>query len=308
MFELPERFKARYCPIVDDPDAFLSSLATLLPKSFRVNTLKSSPDEVKKRFAGYGISIKQMPWYEDAFVSELPDIGATLEHFTGAIYFQELVSMLPPLLVREELETARWVLDGCAAPGSKTTQMAALMKNNNALVANDIDYGRIRALKFNLERTGAMNTIITNRDLHHFPNSGRQYEVILLDAPCSAEGTMRKNAELFSAWSEKDIENRARLQNQLITKAYDLLVPGGVMVYSTCTFAPEENECVVAQLLKERADAELVSLPDLTGFKLSQPLGEWAGQQFDERISATRRVWPHHNDTGGFFLAKVRKT
>jgi len=300
---IPQTFRERYSSLVDDEDAFLSSLQRLLPKSFRVNTLKSSADEIKARFAGYGIEIRQMPWYADAFVSADPDIGSTLEHFLGKIYAQELVSMIPPLIVRKELEKARFVLDGCAAPGSKTTQLAALMENRNTIVANDISYARIKALQFNLQKAGALNTIITNQDLRFFPN--RQFDVILLDAPCSSEGIMRKNDKLFRTWNEKKIFGHSRLQKQLIVKAFDLLKEGGVMAYSTCTFAPEENEEVVGYLLSKR-DAKIEKI-ELPGFKFSRGTTEWREKQYPSEVEQCCRVWPQHNDTGGFFVARITK-
>ncbi len=302
---IPARFRERYLPVVDDQDAFLACLGELTPKSFRVNTLKSSAAEVQKRFAGYGIGIRQMGWCPEAFVSDVPEIGGTLEHFLGSIYLQELASMLPPILVKKELETARFVLDACAAPGSKTTQMAAIMRNRGIIVANDIDYSRIRALKFNLEKTGTVNTIITNQNLLHFPGQ-LQFDVVLLDAPCSGEGTIRKTDSVLQGWSERVIEGHSQQQKQLIVKAFDLVAPGGVMVYSTCTLAPEENENVVDTLLRERKEARLekVSVP---GFRLSPAVMEWQGTKFNGEVSKTARVWPHHNNTDGFFLAMVRK-
>lgn len=301
---IPDSFKQRYCQLVDEPEVFLSTLMEYAPRSFRVNRLKASVDEVRSRFEQYGLAITQMSWYEDAFLSENPDIGATLEHFLGDIYLQELVSMLPPVVLKDELEHAKFVLDGCAAPGSKTTQMAAIMKNKGTIIANDLSYSRIRALKFNLEKTGTLNTIITNRDLTSFPNL--QFDVVLLDAPCSAEGTIRKNFEVFSTWNKRTIENQSRIQKVMITKAFDLLAPGGKMVYSTCTFAPEENELVIDWLLQNRPEAKLEPIT-LDGFKLSPALEEWEGVQFDSRVQNAVRVWPHHNNTGGFFLVKVTK-
>jgi len=300
---IPEKFKERYKDLVDDQGAFFSCLTKPLPKAFRVNTLKTSVEEVKKRFADYGISIKQTPWYSDAFVSETHEIGLTLEHFLGHIYIQEFASMLPPLTVRNELEKARRVLDACAAPGSKTTQMAALMNNKGMIVANDIAYRRISALKFNIEKTGSLNTIITNQDLRFFPKS--EFDVILVDAPCSSEGTIRKSPEVFSFWSEKKIHGYSNLQKQLILKAFDLLTPEGVLVYSTCTFAPKENEEVVNYLLNKRpATLEKISIPR---FNLTPGVTEWRGKAFNSEVKKTARVFPHHNDTGGFFMARVRK-
>ncbi|MBN1170256.1 RsmB/NOP family class I SAM-dependent RNA methyltransferase [Candidatus Micrarchaeota archaeon] len=299
---IPDAFKKRYSELADD-SGFFACLETILPKSFRTNTIKSSSLEIRERFAGYGIAIKQMPWYGDAFVSQTPEIGATLEHFLGKIYIQELVSMIPALVVKKELENASLVLDACAAPGSKTTQIAAMMKNRGRLIANDLSYSRIKALQFNLQKAGALNTIITNQDLRFFPN--QQYDVVILDAPCSSEGIMRKNDKLFRTWNEKKIYGHSRLQKQLIVKAFDLLREGGVMTYSTCTFAPEENEEVVGHLLSERnAKIEKIQLP---GFKLSKGTTEWRKNQYPPEVENCVRIWPQHNDTGGFFVAMVVK-
>ncbi|MCI0503828.1 RsmB/NOP family class I SAM-dependent RNA methyltransferase [Candidatus Micrarchaeota archaeon] len=301
---IPAPFRARYCPLVDDENAFLASLSRLLPKAFRINTLKSTREDVSERFAGYGIGLATVPWYEDAFVCDNPEAGFSLEHFTGAIYMQELVSMLPPLLIRDILPGARMVLDGCAAPGSKTTQLAALMGNRGTIIANDVSYSRIRALKFNLEKVGALNTVITNRDLMAFPDM--DFDAVIIDAPCSAEGTIRKNWEVFDTWSARGVQTYARVQKQLIVKGFDLLAPGGTMVYSTCTFAPEENEAVVDELLKSRPDAKLEPIA-IDGLKTSGTVESWDGAEFDPETRKAVRIWPHHNDTGGFFLAKVKK-
>ena len=299
---IPYSFKDRYFPIVDDPEAFLSCLNSQVPRSFRVNTLKSSASHIKERFDSYNINIRPVQWYKDAFISDEPEVGATFEHLSGEIYVQELVSMLPPLLVKDRIED-KIILDGCAAPGSKTTQLAAMMKNKGLLVANDISYSRIKALKFNQEKAGAANTIITNKDLRHFPKM--EFDVIILDAPCSSEGTIRKNFGISSLWSEKHINNLSKLQKQLITKAFDLLAPGGFMVYSTCTFAPEENEAVVDHLLSN-TEAKLMDI-QLSGLRFSKTIEEWKGTEFSSEVKKARRIWPHHNNTGGFFLAKVTK-
>jgi NOL1/NOP2/sun family putative RNA methylase len=300
---IPEAFRERYAGLVDDQEAFFASLLTPLPKSLRVNRLKTTAAEVTARFAGYGIALQQTAWYSDAFVSDNPALGTTLEHFLGSIYIQELTSMLPPLLVREELMTAKTVLDACAAPGSKTTQLSALMNNRGTIVANDVEYERIRPLKFNLEKSGTLNAVVTNYDLRSFPQT--EFEIVLLDAPCSSEGIFRKNLKQLQMWSPRRIAPAAHRQQQLILKAFDLLADGGVMIYSTCTFAPEENEGVVDYLLRERpADLAEVSIP---GLRLTAGLNEWQGTKFDSRLGLTARVQPHHNDTGGFFLAKVTK-
>jgi len=301
---IPKRFVERYGSIVDDPDAFFAALAKPVPKSFRVNTIKSNREEVMERFASYGIDIRQTPWYDDAFVTDNLDIGMSLEHFLGFIYIQELTSMLPPLVARNELSRANLVLDGCAAPGSKTTQIAAMMGNRGVIYANDSDYSRIRALKFNLEKTGVLNTVITNMGLQKYPP--RQFDCVFIDAPCSSEGTCRKNDKIFFTWDEGYIAKNAEMQKKLILKGFDLLAPGGMMIYSTCTFAPEENEAVLDYLLCQREDAKIEKVV-IPGLKTAKGITSFAGVDFDSSVKDCIRIWPHHNDTDGFFLAGVRK-
>jgi len=304
---IPDQFKERYGQLVDDQDALFNSLLQQLPKSFRINTLKASPKNIKRRFKNYGIALEQVPWYSDAFVSENHAIGNTLENFLGYIYIQELTSMLPPLILKAELQHAELVLDGCAAPGSKTTQLAVFMENRGTIIANDINYNRIRALKFNIEKTGTLNAIITNHDLRHFPKGKKGFDVILVDVPCSSEGTIRKNPTMLSKWQnqKKRIPGYANLQQQLIVKAFDLLKPNGYLIYSTCTFAPEENEGVLNWLLERRsATLEQISIPKM---QIAPGILEWNGRTFNPELRKAVRIWPHHNDTDGFFLAKVKK-
>ncbi len=301
---IPKRFIERYSRVVDDTDAFFSILTTPVPKSFRVNTIKSDAKTVMERFDSYGMSYRQMGWYEDAFTTDNLDIGFSLEHFTGAIYIQELTSMLPPLVMRKELESASLVLDGCAAPGSKTTQIAAMMDNLGVIFANDSDYSRIRALKFNLEKTGVLNTVITNMGLQKYPS--RQFDCVFIDAPCSSEGTCRKNDKIFFTWDEGYIAKNAEMQKKLILKGFDLLAPGGMMIYSTCTFAPEENEAVVDCLLSQREGAKIERI-EIPGLKTANGVAGFEGAEYDSSVKDCIRIWPHHNDTDGFFLAGVRK-
>ena len=303
-FTIPQLFKERYIPLLEDEGAFLSAMQSYHPKSFRVNTLKASVDQVKSRLLSYGITSMPVPWYSDAFISDSLTISKTLEHALGHIYLQDLTSMLPPLVVKDEVTAASFVFDACAAPGSKTTQLAALMENKKTIIANEVDYGRVSALNFNLEKSGVLNTIITRYDLRQFPSS--QFEVILLDAPCSSEGIMRADQKLLRQWSLSSIHQHAVLQKQLIIKAFDLLSENGTLVYSTCTFAPEENEAVLNHLLQERSTAHLQPVP-IPHFHYTHGVVSWNNQEFNQEVKKATRIWPHFNNTDGFFLAKVKK-
>ena len=294
--DIPNNFKERYSSIISD----FNILSEPLPKSFRVNTIKTTIKEIKERFKKYNINIKRLDFYKEAFISESPEIGKTLEHFLGYIYSQEITSMLPPLTILTELKEANLILDACAAPGSKTTQLATL--TNGTIIANDLDYQRIKALKHNIEKTGAINTIITNQDLRRIKDI--EPDIILLDAPCSAEGTTRKNPEVFNYWSIKDILKHSNLQKQLILKSYELLKPKGILIYSTCTFAPEENEEVINYLLnKTNAKLEKINL----NLKTREGILNFNNKEYNKEIKKCIRIIPEDNNSGGFFIAKIKK-
>ncbi len=303
---IPNKFRERYNRIVDNRKRFYEYLSKPLPRAFRVNPLKAEREKTIERIEGYGIRIKPVPWYELAFTTEDERIGSTLEHFMGHIYIQELVSMLPPLALREELEEnpGAKVLDACAAPGSKTTQVSAIMGNRGLVVANDAKFERLKILKHNLEKLGCMNVAVINRDIRFFKGE-EKFDFILLDAPCSSEGIIRKNWNVLSKWGEHVIRSLSSVQKQMVLRCFDLLKPEGTMVYSTCTFAPEENEEVI-QSLVDRRECE-IETPKLRGLKTGKAVREWEGMKFDSEVRKSVRIWPHHNDTGGFFLAKIRK-
>jgi NOL1/NOP2/sun family putative RNA methylase len=297
-----EKLIARYAELSGNPKAFSESMLRPPPKAFRVNTLKASPHEVSERMRSHGLLIGPLMFCREAFLTS-SDATQSLEHRLGLIYFQDPASLLPVLVMQSELKTAKFVLDACAAPGSKTTHIAAIMENRGVLVANDSSSQRVRALRFNLEKAGAVNVVVTNHSLLAFPPA--QFDAILLDAPCSLEGTARADPSALKAWSLKKVKILSKLQKRMILKAFDLLDQGGVMVYSTCTFAPEENEAVISHLVEKRpARLEMVFIP---GFETRPGVAEWNGEKFAFETGRAARVWPHHNDTAGFFMAKVKK-
>ncbi len=302
--EIPAAYLERYAPLVDDVDKFVDSLRTPLAKAFRVNPLRAEISIVRDKMERHGAKLSQCQWYPAAFVCEGIDPNATMESFLGLIYVQELTSMLPPLVARDELTSAALVLDACAAPGSKTTQIASLMRNEGALIANEPNFGRTRALKHNLARCGVLNTTITNYDLLQFPTD-TEFDVVFVDAPCSADGTVRKSPNVLKTWRPERSLKYMNLQKQLIRKGFELLRPGGVLVYSTCSLSPLENEVVVDFLLRKfPANVEWTPVPH---FQLTPGLTEFEGTTFRPEIKRAARIWPQHNDTNGFFVTKIRK-
>ena len=226
----------------------------------------------------------------------------------GYYYVQELASMLPIIVLKpEENEN---ILDLCSAPGSKTTQLAAKMKNTGTIVANEVSLGRIKILASNLERCGVTNTIITKKEGVAFCNrlkrEGFQFDKILIDAPCSGEGTLRGSLRTYLMWNIKSVKKLSRIQKNLVSSALEILKPNGELVYSTCTHAPEENEEVVDFILREfknRVKIKKISLP----VKPREGIIKWQDKKYLEDVKKSCRIYPQDNNTEGFFIAKFEK-
>jgi NOL1/NOP2/sun family putative RNA methylase len=199
------------------------------------------------------------------------------------------------------------VLDLCAAPGSKTTQISQHMENSGLLVANEVNRTRMKGLLQNAKRCGVVNEAVIALPGEKIGNILPDYfDRVLLDAPCSVEGTIRKSRAVLDHWGLKNIEKMSRIQKGLIVSGFRALRPGGIMVYSTCTIAPEENEGVIDYLLKKFPEAEIMpmSLPD---FKMRGGVVVWDKVSFDSRVKDCARVLPQDNDTAPFFIAKITK-
>ncbi len=290
----------RYRPIIADWENFLAISETPLPTVIRVNPLKTSPARLVNRMAAQGIHLQPLPWCDELFEVEA-GAGARLEHWLGLYYIQEAVQ-LPPVLALDPQPGER-VLDLCAAPGGKTTFIAGRMMNRGTLVANEPNGRRQMGLLANVNRLGVLNATITAYQGENFPMATR-FDRILVDAPCSAEGTLRKESAMRNGATRSTIERLARLQKRLIVRAFDLLAPNGRLVYSTCTFAPEENEAIVAHLLQAR---EADMLPMDMPFDASTGLDEWMGECYPEAIRHGVRIYPHQLNSGGGFFACIQR-
>ena len=297
-------FIERYSELTDW-EQFKKYSLSFLRRSIRVNTILGTINKIKESIEAKGWVLEPIPWCKEGFWISHPnrrDVGNLFEHHLGQIYVQEAASMIPPLVLNPL--PGEIVLDMCAAPGSKTTQMAAMMKNQGLLVANDYKGQRLQSLGINLQRSGLTNTMISLMSGKRF--HGFEFDKILVDAPCSGTGTIRKSLKTIQIWNPGMISKLARQQKELIVSAFENLKVGGEMVYSTCSVEPEENEGVVDYLLEKFANAEIVPVK-LPGLKLSKPVMEFKGKKYNPQIKDVIRIWPQDNDTEGFFVTKITK-
>lgn len=280
-------------------------------KSIRVNTIKVTVEELKKRLEQRW-NLEPVPWCPEGFWISFKgddeqeqrfDIGNIPEHALGYFYVQDAASMIPPIVLQPR--SGDLVLDMCAAPGSKTSQLVAMMQNEGLVLANDLQSTRLPALSINMQRIGAKNCMVTKIAGQRFGRKGILFDKILVDAPCSGTGTIRKSMKVLEMWSAKLVQRMSYEQKKLIHAAFDALKPGGVMVYSTCTQEPEENEGVVSWLLEKNDDAELLDI-DLN-IKRSEPVISFNDVEYHPSLKKALRIYPYDNDTEGFFVAKIKK-
>lgn len=301
--EFKPEFLERYQKLLGERfDEYIKYSSSYIRKSIRVNTLKITVDELRARLKDWKLT--PVPWCTEGFWiehrhKERYDIGNLIEHQLGYFYVQDAASMLPPVVLQPKQDTI--VLDLCAAPGSKTTQLAQYMQNTGVLIANDVDTIRLKPLGLNLNRCGITNTVVTLRANKQF---APVFDHILVDAPCSGTGTVRRSLRILQMWSPGLVRRMAGDQKRLLSHAYRLLKPGGTLVYSTCTQEPEENEGVVTTLL-DSTDAEL--LPISLDIQRSPAITEWQGITYHKDIKNVLRIYPQDNDTEGFFVALIKK-
>ena len=309
---LAERMK-ELLPDNEDFKKFLETIKKEPADSIRCNTLKISPEKLLIRLKSKGWSIAQ-PFndYPEVMIIknnlEPGEIGRSLEHLLGYYYVQEIASMLPVLVL--EPKPNQIILDLCASPGSKTTQIAAKMQNTGTIIANEINLKRIIILASNMERCGAMNSIITKKEgaalCNRLKKEGLEFDKVLVDVPCSGEGTLRSNPATALMWNINTVKQMSKIQKNLLSSAIEVLKKGGELVYSTCTHAPEENEEVVDFVLerfKGKMILETIKLPVKCRFGLTK----WSGQEYDNKLTKSCRIYPQDNNTEGFFIAKLRR-
>lgn len=304
MTELPSAFiKQMQNLLKEEFPKFLETYNLPPTRSLRVNTLKITPDSLKERVPFH---LEPVPWCPDAFyyqhIQDRP--GKHVYHAAGLYYIQDASAMAPVEAL--EPKPGETVLDLCAAPGGKTTQIAAKMKGKGLLVANEIDRKRISALIENLERCGVTNAVVLNESPEKLRSRFTHFfDRILVDAPCSGEGMFRKDPEVMERWSTRLIEKCKELQLNILEAASEMLKPGGRLVYSTCTFNPKENEEVIARFLSLHHDFDISLVPHYQYYKPGRP--EWTENTLPD-IQKTARLWPHHLRGEGHFIAVLQKS
>ncbi|MEW5495072.1 16S rRNA (cytosine(1407)-C(5))-methyltransferase RsmF [Enterobacter cloacae] len=304
---LPEQFLAQMreaLPSHLSLDDFIAACQRPLRRSIRVNTLKISVADFLALVSPYHWQLTPVPWCEEGFWIEREDeaslpLGSTAEHLSGLFYIQEASSMLPVAALFADGNAPERVMDVAAAPGSKTTQIAARMANRGAILANEFSASRVKVLHANISRCGIQNVALTHFDGRVFGAAlPEAFDAILLDAPCSGEGVVRKDPDALKNWSVESNLDIASTQRELIDSAFHALRPGGTLVYSTCTLNRDENEDVCLWLKAQYPDAvEFLPLNDL-----------FASAEDAITPEGFLHVFPQIYDCEGFFVARLRKT
>lgn len=269
------------------------------PQAIRINPLKISDAGLIETLKEQGVKLEKIPYLDHGYkVLESPfSLGASIEYLLGMYSLQETASQYPVQVLKPTPSDR--LLDMASAPGGKTTQAASYMDNKGLIVALDVSRSRLYATENNVERCGVTNSSIHHVDALELPEKP-VFTKVLLDAPCS--GNYVTDSDWFNKRGKEDIEYNAELQRRLITKALSLLQSGGVLLYSTCSLEPEENELNIQWLLENHK----VELMELDGLGTSA-LTEIEGISLDERVGYCRRFWPDQMGTQGFFVAKVVK-
>jgi len=290
-----ERF-LRYMPEVKN---CLEEMEKTPRQYIRANSLKINSGGLKQRLLAKGIELEETSLPEVFEVKKSPfSIGSTLEYLLGYYYIQDLSSCL--VVEAMDLCENLTVLDMASSPGGKTSFIAQKMKNTGCIVALEPNSLRLRPLIFNLSRCGVINTCVFRMDGKKSPELNIMFDRVLLDAPCTGEGIIGKDRARKISHKPEDIEACTILQMELIEAAARVVKPGGLLIYSTCSFAPEENEFVINSLI-DKFDIKVEALP----FG-SEGLTFFAEYNFNNDMKNTRRLYPHLHNTMGFYIAKLR--
>jgi len=303
---LPQKFVSKMQELLGDEWAkIVAEWKNQGHSGLRVNTLKLEPEEYYKKVPR---GLERIPWTAEGFYFDADFRPAKHAYYNAGLYYIQEPSAMAPVSCMD-IKPGERVLDLCAAPGGKTTQIAALLKGEGFLVSNDNNAARIRTLVWNIEHSGARNVVVFNEDPQRLSVIYPDYfDKILVDAPCSGEGMFRKDERAMKGWENFGPQRCTLIQKDILHSAAKMLCPGGSMIYSTCTFAPEENEMMIMEFLNENPEFILEDLPVFPGWDTGRP--DWAANAEGAReLLKTRRLWPHRIKGEGHFIARMcRKT
>jgi NOL1/NOP2/sun family putative RNA methylase len=313
---LPLAFMARMAALLDEEfPPFLAVLNQKPVPALRVNTLKLPVDQFQARSPW---PLTSVPWCPQGFtLDRKANIGTHTYHEIALYYVQDASAMAVASLLGPQ--PGERVLDLCASPGGKSTHIASLLAGQGVLVANEIDRGRTEVLRRNLERWGATNALVLNETPERLASRWPEcFDRVVVDAPCSGEGMFRKNEEARYHWSEAHVAGCSLRQREILHSAAQMVRPGGRLVYATCTFAPEEDEGVIAHFLRSHPDYALLTPPWHEGFQPGRPdWVDWPASSNVERASSRAeglplqravRLWPHKLQGEGHFVAVLQRS
>lgn len=300
----PGKHFERYRDVIPDFDGFLEALDRGTSDHVRVNPRRATKETVAGALAPLGLTVEEEPWLPDLLRVEGKKplrLGVTLAHALGYYYIQSASSAVSALSLG--VQPGHSVLDLCAAPGSKTTLLAESATDTGVVVANEPSHKRLTSLVANLRRLGLTNVVVTSYAGQNFPVR-MEFDRVLVDAPCSGEGTWIGRDSRPRPMSKGQHETLTLRQKAILSRAVRVLKPGGELVYSTCTYAPEENEVVVAEAIKEHG---LTVLPFNVDLPAAPGLTSWEGQSLPEELKLAARLYPHRFDSEGFFVVRMAK-
>ncbi len=275
-----------------------------LVPSIRVNTLKIKVSELRNKLEQKGFILEPIDWVDCGFnvIKEPLNLGSLHEYLQGYFYIQNMASMLPALIL--DPKPSDIVIDMCAAPGGKSTHLAQIMKNKGKLILFERNQKRISALEMNLRRLGIQNSIIINQDATELGDIDIKADKILLDAPCTGEGLIRQDKSRKTSKKLKDLEKLSRIQRNLLSTGLKALKPKGKLLYSTCSIAPEENELIINDILKNRSNFQIINIEPQFGV---EGLTNIHDIKLNTDLKFSQRIYPHLHDTIGFFLCLIER-
>ncbi|MCC7575020.1 RsmB/NOP family class I SAM-dependent RNA methyltransferase [Candidatus Woesearchaeota archaeon] len=270
-------------------------------KALRINTLKITEQELIKRLTKKKVKLEKIKFLKHGYFYEADfSLASTQEYLQGYFYIQDAAAQTPAEVLNPEQEEI--ILDMAASPGGKCTQIAQLMKNKGIIIALEENKSRMQSLINNIERLSVTNTTIFKKDARFSQDLGIQFDKILLDAPCGGNFCVEK--DYFKKRTQQDLDSKSRTQKELLRSAYLSLKKEGILIYSTCSLEPEENELVIDWFLKEFKEMKIVE----TNLNIGSPgITEYKNLKLNKDLKLTKRFWPHQTNTDGFFVARLKK-